>query len=379
MELYREDVSVIRRYSEQLASVSSSSLAAASIREGATLVELPAYRDVGIDVLDMASLSTTGTFKDWVACVSIATCLQQDVSVFVTQTSGNTGNALARYASNAGLRGVVLYPRDSRSKIRADIAADPHVAFVEVAATEEEIKGRLLEASADLNIPWIPIFEHQLEGNKIRAHFLAEVGAALSRDWDWHVQALSSAYGVFGFYQGLEELRRQGLNTRTPRVLGVQQEAVSPYFEALTGAAPADASVIEPTLFRRAPPESLLSEMVEICRSSGGTVLRLPNERYLELESSALNAYETSGITLARDASNGGLAERAGLYSLAGALDAIHRGLIEPGSRVLVAFTGAADGGVRGSFIPKLTADASNVRTTIELALSMLDSSRGLD
>ena len=345
MELYREESSVLLRYAAHVRDLSPLAIASCSIAEGARIVALPGYRDVAIDVLDLSTLTATGTFKDWVACLTVATCRERELPVFLSESSGNTGNALSLYASRAGIRCVILYPAGSRGKIRDYTAALPHVRLIEVRASEAVIKSRLAGISGRSGVPWLPAMDIQLESNKLRAYFLRDAARELSRDWDWHAQALSSGYGVFGFYQGVAEIEAEGgpAAMRAPRLLGVQQEAVSPYAQAIAGLPAADGSdMVEPTLFRTAPPEAFVGEIRRICTQAGGTVVRVPNVEFFAREPAAIALLESGGIGVEQDPLTASPRERAGLYALAGVMQAADAGTIEPGSRVLVVFTGGA-------------------------------------
>lgn len=379
MEIYREESSVVLRYASYLKDLEPAILADTSIREGARIIELPSYRDIQIDVLDLSTLSTTGTFKDWVACLAVATCLKRGLDIFVSQSSGNTGNSLGFYAFNAGVRCVILYPVDSRRKIKSQVAALDNVRFIEVHAPEAVIKSHLAEICELSGALWLPLLENQLEGNKLRAYFLRDAGRELDREWDWHVQALSSAYGIFGFYRGVAEIQAAdgAAAMRTPKLLGVQQEAVAPYVTAVTGLPErTDIEIVEPTLFRKSPPEAFLQEIRKICSETGGTVARLDNHRYFALEDAAINMLESNGIYIDIDPKSGNPRERAGLYSLTGTLDAIERGTIEAGSRVLVVFTGGAPGLESGTFEPEVMVSEETIDNEISAALTELNNFR---
>jgi len=371
VEVYGEEHSVVRQYADRLAGVDAESVRRASLREGARIIRLPPYRGVDIDVLDLSSTGTTGTFKDWVACVAVAECLAQGWQTVLAQSSGNTANALARYASNMGIRCVILYPAASRRRIQPSLAELPEVDFVEVAAPERLIKEALRDYADTSGIPAVPSISCQYEANKLRAYFLRDAAFELGRGWDWHVQALSSGYGPFGFYRGLFEIQRSGTPAlQTPRFLGIQQEAVAPYASAIGGSfGDSSAPMIEPTLFRKALTPSLIAEMQQVCAASGGTVRHVPNRRYRELEPPAVRMLAAAGVPITLDGS-GQPRERAGLYSLVGAINAIDDDLIDPGQRVLAVHTGGSGTAAAGSFQPSYMAAPHNIAEVISAALA---------
>jgi threonine synthase len=376
MIIYEEHQSVTRRYSSRLSGISSKAIYSASQREWAAIKSAGEYHGVSIDILDMSSETTTGTFKDWVACVALAHTLQNAIPAFITQTSGNTGNALASYASYSSIRCIILYPSESRVRIQAKLATSPLVEFVEVAASEEAIKRFAAQASESLHIPYLPIFDQQIEGNKLRAYFLDDATRTLKKVWNWHVQALSSAFGIFGLYRGFDEIRMEGQEPLIPRFLGVQQEAIAPYAEFINDLEPrTGVALLEPTLFRRQLPVSFLNEMRSIVDRTSGMVTRLENATYESLEGDALALFESAGIELIRDPTSGSLNERAGVIAMVGALQGILDGAIRPGENVIVALTGGAGGGVREGFTPRFFSSGGDVQRVINQAWSTVSSS----
>ncbi|MEU3778303.1 pyridoxal-phosphate dependent enzyme [Streptomyces sp. NPDC032472] len=377
MEVYAQDGGVVRRYAARL-SADPALIDRASLREGGRIVQLAPQGGVGLDVLDLSTANTTGTFKSWMVCLAVAQCLRKGSPLVLTQSSGNTANAVAAYAAHAGLRAVVLHPPASRRRIVPELAEADGVQFVEVDAAEDEIKTAMVACSEASGVPIAPAREDMYEGHKLRAHFLADAARELGRQWDWHVQAVSSGYGPLGHYRGLREvLRSDPGGVRVPRFLGVQQEAVAPYVDALTGGGretgadrPVPA-VLEPTLFRRALTDELVAEMREVCAFSRGTVRRLANTRYLQLEPRAVTLLTEAGVSVARDDA-GAPWERAGLYALAGTLAAIEEGLIRPGERALAVFTGGSAPAPPRTYEPHWLADRTDAEEVTTRALDKL-------
>jgi threonine synthase len=282
--------SVILQYADKINEIAAEQLSRASIAEYANIVGPYHYAERELFFLDLSSKSPTGTFKDWLACVTIAYCLQHGITEFVTQTSGNTGNALVRYAEPHGIKVHVFYPKQSRYKIQPNVANSKYSEFIELDKTELELKEFTAKYAEQKNLAWLPKFEHQIEANKIRAYYLNDWSKKSGISFDWHVQSLSSAYGVFGFYRGLAEIHQSEKLVSYPKLLGVHQAAVAPYYDYLQSElSQSDSlqdSILEPTLFRSRPPENLLQELKEICDSHGGTVTKVDHQcfnQYLKL------------------------------------------------------------------------------------------------
>ncbi|MFK4066303.1 pyridoxal-phosphate dependent enzyme [Streptomyces sp. NPDC029674] len=372
MEIYAQD-DVVRRYAAHL-SADPELIRRASLQESGRIVRLPPQGEVLADVLDLSTANTTGTFKSWLMCLAVARYLRQERPLVLAQSSGNTANALAAYAAHTGLRAVVLHPPASRRRIAPRLADPDTVQFVEVDASEQRIKAVLAACAETLAVPVVPAPADQDEGNKLRAYFLRDAGNELGRWWDWHVQAMSSGYGPLGFYAGLREIRRTR-SMPVPRFLGIQQEAVAPFVRALGGrtAAACDVPMLEPTLFRQTLDEDLVRRMRELCAYSHGTVRALTNHRYLELEPRAIALLREAGVTVT-PGPDGTPRERAGLYSLAGTLDAIEQGLIRPGERALIVYTGGAAPAPTGTYQPHWRAHRDDACDIVARAVAELRS-----
>src|SRR5258708_1718358 len=131
---------VMQEFARVLKGVSVATIHRVSLGETARIVDGFAYKGRNISFLDLTSSSPTGTFKDWIACVTIAYCLENRVSHLITQTSGNTGNAIAAYATKNSVRATILYPKSSRYKIDADLTVSPCPTFFEIDDRQTVIK-----------------------------------------------------------------------------------------------------------------------------------------------------------------------------------------------------------------------------------------------
>ena len=64
-------ISPILRFGKHLSNIPYSFLERTSIQESARIMPFIHHQGVRISLLDLSSDSTTGTFKDWLACVTI--------------------------------------------------------------------------------------------------------------------------------------------------------------------------------------------------------------------------------------------------------------------------------------------------------------------
>ena len=319
----------------------------ASISECAILYRAVSYNEVNLYFLDLSSESTTGTFKDWAACATVAYCKRNNIDEFVTQSSGNTANAIAKYCRENGIKSHIFYLKENESKIKRELVYDDEwITLHEVASSEKEMKKMTEGFSFDKGIPWLPNIEIQIQSNSIRADIVQYISNELNIKFDWKSQALSSGYGVFGFYNGLNRL---GVNPGSGYKLhGVQQSAVCPYVNRffpnnLEKINFTRETVIEKTLFRTSPTDNLYELMRQIIDKFGGHITVVTNRDYDEYSAIASSLMMQAGIKLRKDVENSYL-EKSGLINTCGILKAIQNGLIKGGENVLVAVTG---GGLR--------------------------------
>ena len=369
-EEYAESDSVVTRLASVVAGTANrSNIARASIREPAQIVSGPDIGGVSLKFLDLSSASVTGTFKDWVACLTAAYCLQQGVPALITQSSGNTANALARYAEHCGINAIILYPRLSRYKINSAGATGQHITMVEVDHPEPQLKIWADEAARRYGLPWLPRLDLQREGNKLRGYFIANWLRESGAECDWLAQALSSAFGPIGTYRGFRELLPGFAVSDWPRFLGVQQEAVHPFATDIANEPPPDVAceMLEPTLFRTAPNSDLYEEMRWICQTTEGAVTVVTNDEVRARLGEVEELLGRQGFRLTRVETDRGerVLELSSAICLVGVLQAIETGLIRPSQSVLVTLTGGLAASRQEEFEPvhrvEATADATKL------------------
>ena len=337
---------VLSRFSPYLLSTSPDALSTVADREAAALVQASGLEGLDAWLLDLSSESPTGTFKDWVAALTVAHCLSNGIERFVSQSSGNTANALAYYAERAGIQCLVLYPARSRYKIHEASRARHGVTLVEIDAPEPLIKAITTQLAERAEAPWLPDLALQIEGNRLRAFVLHEAMGLSTDYFAWHVQALSSGYGILGYYDVAMDLAGRN-RLGCSRLLGVQQEAVSPYVDAhyCIDPAPTGTALAEPTLFRSQPPPSLIDRISRIVDESGGMLLRLSNSALAERLEQAVGVLDLAGLAPQRVELPDGSSvfrEMAPVIAVAGVLEALAAGDVGVSERLLVTVTGGS-------------------------------------
>lgn len=343
--LFSETKSILLKYMDHIHGIDPKFIERTSIQEGASIIFGKSFDGFKISFLDLSTHTVTGTFKDSIGCIVAAYCLENGIKRFVCSTSGNTGNSLALYASRNKIRATIFYPKISRYKMDPETGNSPYVRFVEVDGPDSKVKEISKAYAEHSKLPLFPTFNHQIEANKIRAYFLMDYIRSTDNYFDWHVQALSGGYGVFGFYKGLEEINSKQF-VYCPRFLGVQQKAVSPFYKYFCGEEEPDGNdkdtMIEPTLYASQLNQTLFDEMNYICSHSQGMISRISSDIYQSYEPKILKLFSNNDLNVGymRGKNELRLIEKAGLVTTAGVIEQFKSKKIKEDSHPLIVISG---------------------------------------
>ena len=198
-----------------------------SFGEGRTpLVPISARLAVKLDFL-MPTLS----FKDRGAAMLLEAAHRIEPDLVIADSSGNAGTAVAAYAARAGLPCTIFVPAATSAKKVEQIRA--HGAEVMVIDGDREATARAAQAAADragtfyASHVYNPYFLH---GTKTYAYELWEdLGRRLP---EVLVVPVGNGTLVLGVALAVAELVDHGLIDRTPPIVAVQAEGVSPLARA---------------------------------------------------------------------------------------------------------------------------------------------------
>lgn len=173
----------------------------------------------------------TRTTKDRMAAVALAYLYEHGVREFTTSSTGNSSTAYAHAIGR--LPGLVMYLFTASRFLDRVEATDSeqvkHVVLRDATFVEAFDEAREFAERHGL-VPERGFFNPgRREGLKLA---WLEAAEQVPRPIDWYVQAVSSAMGVYGGYNGARQLRGLGLSDRLPRLLCVQQETCAPMVSA---------------------------------------------------------------------------------------------------------------------------------------------------
>lgn len=343
--IYSEEKSILIKYIDHIQNINPKYIETASIQEGASILSGKSIEGIDISFLDLSTNTKTGTFKDHLACITIAYCLENRIKHFVCCTSGNTGNSLSLYASANKINATIFYPKSSRYKIDPKWANSDYVKFIEVDGPELLVR-KIGEKYSELSkLPLLPNYENQIEANKIRAYFLWDYVRSTNNYFDWHVQALSGGYGAFGFYKGLEEINSKKFHY-CPRIFGVQQKLASPYYNHLYEKEKplnnTQDDLIEPTLYKSQLDHHLLDKMKLLCSHTKGVMSQVDFDTYQLYEPKILKLFSSNNLKVGyiNSENKKRIIEKSGILATAGIINQIKLKKIQVETSPLVVITG---------------------------------------
>jgi threonine synthase len=178
----------------------------------------------------------TGAFKDRGASLVAALALEAGAKGVVTASSGNAGAAIAAYSAAVGLSCLLLLePGAPPAKLRQALTTGATVLSVQgVFSHGPKASGdMILDLAAALHyypgFIWAPVNPYLLESMKTISY---EVVNQLSTSPEIVVSPVGGGDLLAGQWRGYLELKRAGMITQLPRMVGVQSLSAPPLVEA---------------------------------------------------------------------------------------------------------------------------------------------------
>lgn len=249
------------------------------------------------------NLFPTGSFKDRGASVLISRALELGVEKVVEDSSGNAGAAVAAYAAKAGMACEIFVPESTSPGKLAQIRLYG-AKLIRVPGSREATARAAMEA-ADRHFyashVWNPFF---FQGTKTYAFEIWEQLGFTAPD----ALIVPTGHGtlLIGAFLGFQDLLKNGLIARLPRMIAVQAAGCAPIYRmwrdqlpeiphASSGDTVAEGiAIAEPT---RA------SQVLDIVRETGGEVIAVTDHEIekalLEICNHGLYAEPTSATAIA--------------------------------------------------------------------------------
>ncbi len=280
-------------------------------------------------LLKLEGSNPTGSYKDRIATIAVGAAREHGMTTLCCSSTGNLGDAVAAAAAATGLEAIVLAP----AEVGAGTVAARHPGARVFAVTGTYDDCRRLELELGALFPWGfvsgNLHPYASEGAKTISFEIAE-------QLGWRLPAAVVCPAASGtlyskLAQGFSELTRAGLSDEpVPRLFAGQSEGSSPIADAYAddrGISRVEAATDVPSLAVGNPSHGDLA--LGAARATGGAVLAVSE--------AAITAYtalltETAGIEV----------DCAGGAAFGALVEAIRRGEIEAGARVVLVVTGSA-------------------------------------
>jgi threonine synthase len=276
----------------------------------------------------------TGSTKDRIAYVGLPYLAAHGVRRFAMTSTGNSSTAFAWLLPRLPeLELVIFTPEEFLPRVRHPRSERiSHFALRGGSYDDSMAALRRYEASAGLRAEGGFFNPGRREGLKL-AFF--EAVDQLGTSFEWYVQAVSSAMGVYGCFKGAKELMALGRLDRLPKLLCVQQASCAPmataFEKGLDRLDPSDV-VLRPRGIASAilmgDPTSAYPYVASIVRESRGDIMAVDEQ---EIRDAQRALYEYEGLSACFSAS----------AAIAGVLRAAKRGEFSRNARILVNVTGA--------------------------------------
>jgi threonine synthase len=289
----------------------------------------------------------TGAFKDRGASIVAALALEAGAKGVVTASSGNAGAAIAAFSAAVGLPCLLLLePGAPPAKLRQALTTGAKVLSVEgVFSHGPKASGDLIvEIALALNyypgFIWAPVNPYPLEAMKTISY---EVVNQLSACPEVVVSPVGGGDLLTGQWRGYLELKRAGVITQLPRMVGVQSSSAPPLVEAFRKGL----KRIETLPYANSKISGINvpfsgEHALQAIRASEGTVVGVPDQDVFDMQRRL--ALE-EGIWV----------EPASVASVTALRSLVEQGWIKPHERVVCLLTGA---GFKDSKLAEAEAEA---------------------
>lgn len=278
------------------------------------------------------SVNPTGSFKDRGLAAAVSKAKELGVEKLIIPTAGNAGGSLAAFAARGGLSAQVIMPEDSpRANVQECRAFGAQVALVPGLISDA---GKLSREKS-IQEGWFDVSTfkepYRVEGKKIMGYELAE-----SFNWtlpDVIVYPTGGGTGLIGMWKAFQELKSLGWLEKFefPRMVSVQAAGCAPVVSAFNAGAEScdfwtDAQTIASGL--RVPKSFADRLILRTLRESQGTAVAVSDAQIRDAQKK-LGARE--GIFAAPE----------GAATLAGLVELVEQGWIDPVDRVVLFNTGS--------------------------------------
>lgn len=271
--------------------------------------------------LKVEGANPTGSFKDRGMTTAVTAARSRGDRLLLCASTGNTAASAAAYAAQAGLDCAVLIPQ---GRIASGKLAQAHILGARIVQIDGNFDDCLTVArSLAETFPTVGLVNSinpdRIAGQKSAAY---EICDTLSQSPQVHILPVGNAGNIHAHWLGYSDYLAEGIIDSRPRMLGVQAAGAAPL---VTG------SVVE-------NPDTIATAIRIGSPASWQAALRVQSESN-GMFCAATDAEILDGYRLVARA-EGIFVEPSSAASIAGLVQAVQNGWIEPGSLVVCSVTG---------------------------------------
>jgi threonine synthase len=190
--------------------------------------------EIGIPQLYMKDegIIPTGTFKARGAAVAVSKAKELEVDVLAMPTNGNAGASWAAYCAAAGIKAVIVMPKDAPTIPRNECAITGASLYLVKGLISDAGK---IVAQAIADYGWFDASTlkepYRIEGKKT-------MGLEIAEQFGWElpdviIYPTGGGVGIIGIYKALIELKQLGwIMDKLPRLVSVQSSGCAPIVKA---------------------------------------------------------------------------------------------------------------------------------------------------
>ena len=175
-------------------------------------------------------LNPTGSFKDRGTTIEISHVMEIGAEDIACATTGNMGASIAAYAARAGCINATFYIPTFASKIKYVQIGAYGGKIVPVKGTYEDALNLTRKLRQEKGVYLTGDYPYRGEGEK-------SIGFEIIDQLNWKapdyvVVPIGNGTMIYGVYKAFKELRKVGLLSKLPKIVGVQAKGCSPIAEA---------------------------------------------------------------------------------------------------------------------------------------------------
>ncbi|MEU8305198.1 threonine synthase [Actinomadura sp. NPDC048955] len=270
--------------------------------------------------LKVEGANPTGSFKDRGMTMAISKAAEDGAKAVICASTGNTSASAAAYAVRAGMTCAVLVPNGKIAMGKLAQALVHGARLLQVDGNFDDCLELARKLSVDYPVALVnSVNKYRLQGQKTAAF---EIVDTLGDAPDVHCLPVGNAGNISAYWMGYKEYAKDGVASRTPRMLGFQASGAAPFVKGEPVLKPQTIA----TAIRIGNPASW--DLAVAARDESGGAIDSVTDRQI------LAAYRL----LARE--EGVFVEPASAASVAGLLQASERGEVAAGSRIVCTVTG---------------------------------------